>query len=183
MPRRSTRSKGKRRALTGLLSTCCAPPAEPVAAAPASHGTRPGRAAAGAHDRADQGDEQRAPPPPCWPSGPDDAFPPFRICAPVPRQCAWPGRRNWHDRVASPRAGTECCTIRAPMLANASIIEQRPPLPQPHDCCRSRRVRRTVPHRCGRGVPSMLRATAARRFGWAGASRCGQRSRKRQKRG
>ena len=56
-------------------------------------------------------------------------------------------------------------------------------LPQPHDCCRSRRVRRPVPHRFGRGVPSMLRATVARRFGWAGAGRCGQRSRKRQKRG
>ena len=69
------------------------------------------------------------------------------------------------------------------MLANASIMEQRPPPSSAHVCCYSRRDLRLVARRSGGGVPSLLRGTVARRFGWAGADRCGQSKGKRQKPG
>ena len=57
------------------------------------------------------------------------------------------------------------------------------PRPQHHDCCCSWRIRRPVACRCGGGVSSLLRGTVARRFGWAGADRCGQSKGKRRKQG
>jgi hypothetical protein len=69
------------------------------------------------------------------------------------------------------------------MLANASIMEQRPPPSSAHVCCYSRRDMQLVARRSGGGVPSLLRGTVARRFGWAGADRCGQSTGKRRKQG
>ena len=69
------------------------------------------------------------------------------------------------------------------MLANASSIEQRPPPSPAPDCDCSWRVLRPVACLCGGGVPSLLHGTVARRFGWAGADRCGQSKGKRRKQG
>ena len=60
-------------------------------------------------------------------------------------------------------------------------MEQRPSSAPDCDC--SWRIRRPVACRCGGGVPSLLRGTVARRFGWAGADRCGQSKGKRRKQG
>eukprot|EP01049_Picozoa_sp_SAG25_P019537 SAG25_NODE_6199_length_579_cov_14.702083_1_plen_123_part_10 len=62
-------------------------------------------------------------------------------------------------------------------------MEQRPSPSSAPDCDCSWRVLRPVACLCGGGVPSLLRGTVARRFGWAGADRCGQSKGKRRKQG
>ena len=72
--------------------------------------------------------------------------------------------------MASWCAGTDIQTTRAPLLANASRLEQRPPLAVPPDCCCSRRVWRPVARRCRVSVPAVHSGTIARASGCAGAA-------------
>jgi hypothetical protein len=72
---------------------------------------------------------------------------------------------------------------RAPPLANASHLEQRPPLASPPDCCCSRRLRRPVPRHCESGVPPVCGDSIARVFRWAGTDGRAQSARKCRKQG
>eukprot|EP01047_Picozoa_sp_COSAG01_P100024 COSAG01_NODE_29941_length_626_cov_1.514231_1_plen_175_part_00 len=108
------------------------------------------------------------------------SLPHLRACAP-PTRFAGPPQLTRPDGLVV--CGYGLLTIRPPLLANASSMEQRPPPSSAPDCCRSQRVRRPVARRCGGGVPSLLHTTVARRFRWAGAGRRAPSARKRPKRG
>ena len=107
-------------------------------------------------------------------------LPRLRACPP-PMRLTEPPQLTRPDGLVVRRYGLLDDT--PPLLANASHLEQRPPLASPPDCCCSRHLRRPVPCRCESGVPPVCSGPIARASGWAGAGRRAPSARKRQKRG